>query len=59
MRNAFDDTAKRNFDVVCPGIRWGQFSIQPHFLQPSKTIDKENRDRHICSIDAMYKIGNY
>ena len=57
--NAFDNTAKRNLNVVCPGIRWGQFSTQPHFLQPSKTIDKENRDRHICSIDAMYKIGNY
>lgn len=59
VRNAFDNTAKRNLNIVCPGIRWGQFSTRSHFLQPSKTIDKENRDRHICTINAMYKIDNY
>ena len=59
VRNAFDNKAKRNLNIVCPGIRWGQFSTRSHFLQPSKTIDKENRDRHICTIDAMYKIDNY
>lgn len=47
MRNAFDDVAKRNVNVVRPEIRQGQFSTQSHFLQPSKNIDKEIRDRHI------------
>ena len=58
MRNAFDNVAKRNVNVVRPEIRQGQFSTQSHFLQPSKNIDKEIRDRHIYTVDTVYKIDN-